>query len=156
MDEEVIFSEALEIPSLEQREAYLRQACAADAGLRRKVEELLLAHARGGNFLDDAAAAWNADLPTIGRPAVVEGPSSVIGPYKLLEQIGEGGFGVVFMAEQTEPVRRQVALKVLKPGMDSRQVIARFEAERQALALMDRVAHANSVAHGLQYDCAGQ
>src|SRR5262249_10773054 len=72
--------------------------------------------------------------------AVRERPGTVIGPYKLLEQIGEGGFGVVFMAEQTEPVRRKVALKVLKPGMDTRQVVARFEAERQALALMD---HAN-------------
>src|SRR5262249_25981798 len=66
-----------------------------------------------------------------------ERPGTVVGPYKLLEQIGEGGFGVVFLAEQTEPVRRRVALKVLKPGMDSRQVVARFEAERQALALMD-------------------
>src|SRR5262249_30530094 len=66
-----------------------------------------------------------------------EGPGAVIGPYKLLEQIGEGGFGVVYMAEQTQPVRRRVALKVLKPGMDTRQVVARFEAERQALAIMD-------------------
>src|SRR5262249_5112372 len=75
-------------------------------------------------------------VATVDRP-VTEGPGTVIGPYKLLEQIGEGGFGVVFMAEQTEPVRRKVALKVLKPGMDTRQVVARFEAERQALAIMD-------------------
>ena len=77
---------------------------------------------------------------TVFQSGVQEGPGSVIGPYKLLEQIGEGGFGVVYMAEQQQPVRRKVALKVIKPGMDTRQVIARFEAERQALALMD---HAN-------------
>src|SRR5262249_7344750 len=75
-------------------------------------------------------------VATVDRP-VTEGPGTVIGPYKLLEQIGEGGFGVVYMAEQTQPVRRKVALKVLKPGMDTRHVVARFEAERQALALMD-------------------
>src|SRR5205085_9242551 len=72
-----------------------------------------------------------------GEPTAGDCPGTVIGPYKLLEQIGEGGFGMVFLAEQSQPVRRQVALKVLKPGMDSRQVVARFEAERQALALMD-------------------
>src|ERR671932_22344 len=76
-------------------------------------------------------------VATIDEPSVTERPGAVIGPYKLLEQIGEGGFGVVFLAEQTKPVRRRVALKVLKPGMDSKQVVARFEAERQALALMD-------------------
>src|SRR5262249_28477180 len=81
----------------------------------------------------------SAQVATVGQP-ITERPGNVIGPYKLLEQIGEGGFGVVYMAEQTQPVRRKVALKVLKPGMDTRQVIARFEAERQALALMD---HAN-------------
>src|SRR5207302_5715597 len=73
---------------------------------------------------------------TVDQPAG-EGPGTAVGPYKLLEQIGEGGFGVVFMAEQTQPIRRRVALKVLKPGMDTRQVVARFEAERQALAIMD-------------------
>jgi serine/threonine protein kinase len=80
---------------------------------------------------------------TIDEPEITERPGTVIGPYKLLEQIGEGGFGVVFMAEQTQPMRRKVALKVLKPGMDTRQVVARFEAERQALALMDHpnIAH---------------
>src|SRR5438270_250516 len=75
-------------------------------------------------------------LETIYRP-VPEGPGSRIGPYKLLQQIGEGGFGVVYMAEQQEPVRRKVALKIIKPGMDTKEVIARFESERQALALMD-------------------
>src|SRR5579864_6732302 len=76
-------------------------------------------------------------MPTIDEAHLPERPGTIIGPYKLLEQIGEGGFGVVFMAEQTEPVRRKVALKILKPGMDTRQVVARFEAERQALAIMD-------------------
>src|SRR5207247_9797339 len=81
--------------------------------------------------------------PTLGVAAdeqpMSEGPGTVVGPYKLLEQIGEGGMGVVFMAEQTHPVRRKVALKLIKPGMDSKQVIARFEAGRQALAMMDHV-----------------
>src|SRR5204863_9102097 len=99
--------------------------------------------------LQDAAAVRPA--PFVGEgpevrsgatadvPLVTEQPGTVIGPYKLLQQIGEGGMGTVFMAEQTQPVHRKVALKVVKPGMDSRQVIARFEAERQALALMDHV-----------------
>src|SRR5262245_5345372 len=137
MDEEAIFCEALEIPSSEGREAYLSRACASDPGLRGKVEELLLAHAQAGRFLDNAAAAWNAELPTSDHQPVAERPDSVIGPYKLLEQVGEGGMGLVFVAEQSRPVRRKVALKLIKPGMDSKQVVARFEAERQALALMD-------------------
>jgi serine/threonine protein kinase/Flp pilus assembly protein TadD len=100
--------------------------------LRAEVEALLRANECSGDLLDlpDKPAA------TIDEP-ITERPGTVIGPYKLLEQIGEGGFGIVFMAEQTQPLRRKVALKVLKPGMDTRQVIARFEAERQALALMD-------------------
>jgi serine/threonine protein kinase/Tfp pilus assembly protein PilF len=143
MDEEAIFLTALEMESADQRAAYLDQACAGDPGLRRKVEELLGAHGRAGCFLDNAAAAWNAQLP-IGNPqSRAERPGTVIGPYKLMEQIGEGGMGLVFVAEQQQPVRRRVALKIIKPGMDSRQVIARFEAERQALALMDHpnIAH---------------
>ncbi len=91
------------------------------------------AHQQTNSLLDSPAAALVA---TMDEP-IPEGPGTVIGPYKLLEQIGEGGFGVVFMAEQQQPVRRKVALKVLKPGMDTHQVVARFEAERQALALMD-------------------
>ena len=87
-----------------------------------------------GSFLESPATGRGV---TVDLPSVCEAPGTVIGPYKLLEQIGEGGFGVVFMAEQTQPVRRKVALKVLKPGMDTRQVVARFEAERQALAIMD-------------------
>src|SRR5262249_16228973 len=96
------------------------------------VEGLLEAHARIGRFLESPAVALNGDLAALDA-----GRSAVIGPYKLLQPIGEGGMGTVFLAEQSHPIHRQLALKVLKPGMDSRQVIARFEAERQALALMD-------------------
>ena len=131
MDEESIFLEALQKPTPADRMAYLAQACAGKGELRRDIERLLQAHERAGNFLQG-----NPGVATIDHP-VSEGPGTVFGPYKLLEQIGEGGFGVVFMAEQQRPVRRKVALKVLKPGMDTRQIIARFEAERQALALMD-------------------
>jgi WD40 repeat protein/serine/threonine protein kinase len=119
--------------------AFLDQACGADAELRGRVAQLLRAHQAMGSIHCGAA---DAPAATTDEPRG-EGPSTVIGSYKLLEQIGEGGFGVVFMAEQTQPVRRKVALKVLKPGMDTRQVVARFEAERQALALMDHpnIAH---------------
>jgi WD40 repeat protein/serine/threonine protein kinase len=139
MDEEAIFTAAVEMESAGQRAAYLDKVCAGRADLRRKVEELLCAHVQAGHLLDEAAAAWNAHLPMSDPQAIAERPGTVIGPYKLLEQIGEGGFGVVFMAEQQQPVRRKVALKIIKPGMDTRQVIARFEAERQALALMDHL-----------------
>jgi tetratricopeptide (TPR) repeat protein len=127
-----IFCEALERPSSAEQAAYLDQACRHDPALRRRVERLLEAHAQADSFL--------AAGPSVERPTSdwrVESGGTLIGPYKLLEQIGEGGFGVVFLAEQQEPIRRKVALKVLKPGMDTRQVVARFEAERQALALMD-------------------
>jgi serine/threonine protein kinase len=137
MDEEAIFTAALDMASADERAAYLARACAGNADLRRQVEELLAAHGQAGRFLDDAAAVWNAHLPIGDTDATAEGPGTEVGPYKLLEQIGEGGMGLVFMAEQTRPVHRRVALKVLKPGMDTRQVVARFEAERQALALMD-------------------
>src|SRR5205814_1926855 len=103
---------------------------------RARVDALLRAHGRPQQLLD---APPRGDAETPG-PEMAERPGSVIGSYRLLEEIGEGGFGIVFMAEQTQPVRRKVALKVLKPGMDTRQVVARFEAERQALALME---HAN-------------
>src|SRR5262245_31012650 len=131
-----LFLKALELGSSAERQHYLDAACAGDAGLRYEVESLLEADAGAGSFLESPAPT-PCPLGTAEEPPVVECPSTVIGTYKLLEQIGEGGFGVVFMAEQTEPVRRKVALKVLKPGMDTRHVIARFEAERQALALMD-------------------
>ena len=138
-DREVaVFSDARRLPSGE-RAAFLDKACVGDAALRRRVEELLLASDEAGNFLESPAAV--APGGTIRGPAMpAEKPGDKIGRYKLLQQIGEGGCGVVYMAEQEEPVRRRVALKVIKLGMDTQQVIARFEAERQALALMD---HAN-------------
>jgi serine/threonine protein kinase/WD40 repeat protein len=131
LPQESIFLDALEVPPA-GRAAFLDRACAGDAALRAAVEELLRAHDRTGDLLDlPDARATGPD-----RPEPVS-PGAVVGPYKLLQQIGEGGMGTVFLAEQAHPVRRQVALKVIKPGMDSRQVVARFEAERQALALMD-------------------
>jgi serine/threonine protein kinase/tetratricopeptide (TPR) repeat protein len=131
---EALFFAALEKGSAEERLAYLDQASAGDPDLRRRVEKMLAAQAVAGSFLEHPAA--NPVVTTDQQP-VTEGPGTVIGPYKLMEQIGEGGMGLVFVAQQQRPVRRKVALKVIKPGMDTRQVIARFEAERQALALMD-------------------
>jgi serine/threonine protein kinase/tetratricopeptide (TPR) repeat protein len=129
---ETIFGEAVEIAARGDRDAYLDRACGRDESLRRQVESLLVAHDRAGDFLGSPTIAVTADQPRLS-----EGPGTTIGSYKLLEVIGEGGMGTVYMAEQTEPVRRRVALKVIKPGMDTKQVIARFEAERQALAMMD-------------------
>jgi serine/threonine protein kinase len=131
--EETIFHAALEIDAADQRSAYLDAACAGHEDVRQRVEALLRRHASAEGPLDRPAIR----LATSAADTASEGPGTVIGPYKLLEQIGEGGMGLVFMADQMQPVRRRVALKVLKPGMDTRQVVARFEAERQALALMD-------------------
>jgi serine/threonine protein kinase/tetratricopeptide (TPR) repeat protein len=117
----------------DQWPAFLEEACGGNAELRVRVDQLLHAHQEMGSIHGGGAEAPGT---TIDQPHT-EHPGSVIGAYKLLEQIGEGGFGAVFMAEQVQPVRRKVALKVLKPGMDTRQVVARFEAERQALAIMD-------------------
>jgi serine/threonine protein kinase len=130
-----ILCEAVERSTPEERAAYLDDACGTDRELRSRVEALMQAHQRAGNFLGGKSPAAGF-AATVDDP-ITERPGTVIGPYKLLEQIGEGGFGVVFMAEQEKPLRRKVALKVLKPGMDTRQVVTRFEAERQALALMD-------------------
>jgi serine/threonine protein kinase/Tfp pilus assembly protein PilF len=134
-----LFLQARELRSPSERQLYLDGACAGDTGLRAEVEGLLEAAAQAGSFLESPAP----QLAGTAAGLVNERPGTIIGAYKLLEQIGEGGFGVVFMAEQTRPVRRKVALKVLKPGMDTRQVVGRFEAERQALALMDHpnIAH---------------
>jgi hypothetical protein len=131
--EEAIFHAALEIEAAEERAAYLNAACGDQAGLRRRVEALLRRCAEAEGPLDRPAV----NVVATTEPPLAEQPGTVIGPYKLLEQIGEGGMGLVFMAEQSQPVRRTVALKVVKPGMDTKQVVARFEAERQALALMD-------------------
>src|SRR5438093_2957545 len=129
-----IFLSAIEICSAAERAAYLDQACAGNQPLRAEVEALVQAHEKPQRLLDAPAVS----PPTLDEP-LREAPGTIIGPYKLLQQIGEGGMGVVWMAEQTQPVQRKVALKVIKPGMDSRQVIGRFEAERQALAMMDHV-----------------
>src|SRR5262249_28857164 len=114
-------------------EAYLQQVCGGEAALGQRVRALLGAYEESASFLEAPPAGL---LATVDEPPR-ERPGTVIGPYKLLEQIGEGGMGLGFVAAQQQPVRRRVALKVIKPGMDTREVIARFEAERQALALMD-------------------
>jgi serine/threonine protein kinase/WD40 repeat protein len=132
-----LFMAALDQPA-EARAAYLSEACGGDHALRRQVEAMLQAHGVADSFLEKPAAAMGATVDLPATPAG-EGQGSRIGPYKLLQQIGEGGMGVVWMAEQQEPVRRMVAVKIIKPGMDSAQVIARFEVERQALALMDHL-----------------
>jgi serine/threonine protein kinase/tetratricopeptide (TPR) repeat protein len=136
--DETIFEGAVKLPP-DQRAAYLEEACGDDARLRQRVEALLQAHEQTGEILDKPPAAVSAEtfVITAGMVAVTEKAGDRIGRYKLLQQIGEGGCGVVYMAEQEEPVRRRVALKVIKLGMDTRSVVARFEAERQALALMD-------------------
>src|SRR5262245_39353994 len=131
-NEEELFAAAIEKP-VEERAAFLDDACGGDASLRAQLEALVSAHDRPDSLLDEPACD---ETLQIAHP-LAEDVGTMIGPYKLLEHIGEGGFGAGFMAEQTHPVKRKVALKVLKPGMDTRQVIARFEAERQALALMD-------------------
>src|SRR6516225_5435865 len=133
MSESGIFKAAVKLPP-NRRAVYLDQACGSDAELRREVESLLLAHDATSGFLEYVPAGPD---PTEDYQPITEQPGTVIGPYKLMEQIGEGGMGLVFVAEQQHPLRRKVALKIIKPGMDSRDVIARFEAERQALALMD-------------------
>jgi WD40 repeat protein/serine/threonine protein kinase len=134
LDEQAIFEVARKIDAREAREAYLVQICGDEAAIERRVRALLKAHDESVSFLESPAARLPA---TADEQPLTERPGAVIGPYKLLQQIGEGGMGVVYMAEQEQPIRRRVALKIIKPGMDSAQVIARFEAERQALALMD-------------------
>jgi serine/threonine protein kinase/tetratricopeptide (TPR) repeat protein len=132
LPEESIFGQALELTSAAERAAFLDQACSDNPALRAEVEALLHAHQRSGDLLD---LPENVQ-PMMSLPAH-ESPATFVGPYKLLEQIGEGGMGTVWMAEQTDPIQRRVAVKVIKAGMDSKQVLARFEAERQALALME-------------------
>ncbi len=145
--DETIFAAALQWETPAQRAAYLDEACAENPALRARVEELLRASDGAQTFLERPVGvprpAPGAGAPTLRvgltdlLPPSGEGPGSRVGRYKLLQQIGEGGCGTVFMAEQEEPVRRRVALKVIKLGMDTKSVVARFEAERQALAMMD-------------------
>jgi WD40 repeat protein/serine/threonine protein kinase len=157
LDEKAIFNVARKIDSPDARAEYLHQVCGVDGVLFQRVDTLLRAYAeqasflelppagsapptfeQAGSFLEALASAIVVEsaFNTVHQP-LPERPGTEIGPYKLLQVIGEGGMGVVYMAEQQEPVERRVALKIIKPGMDSRQVIARFEAERQALALME-------------------
>jgi WD40 repeat protein/serine/threonine protein kinase len=161
---ESILASAVDIDSPAERRRFVERACGGDPELRRRVEELVENHFHAGSFLEQPAVGPAetappdtpaADTPTPPRepPAA---PADVIGPYKLLEVVGEGGMGTVYLAEQQEPIRRLVALKVIKPGMDSKAVLARFEAERQALALMDhpniaRVLDAGATPSGRPY-----
>ncbi|MGO9464171.1 MAG: serine/threonine protein kinase, partial [Isosphaeraceae bacterium] len=147
----------------EEWDGYVGEACGGDTELEQQLGQLLQVHREAGSFLDRPAAAMGATGAFTSGPGeeaatlrLRERPGTIIGPYKLLQQLGEGGMGTVFMAEQTQPVQRKVAIKVIKPGMDSRQVIARFEAERQALAVMDhvniaRVLDAGTTESGLPY-----
>jgi len=163
MNEETIFQEALS-RSPEERAAFLEQACAGRPDLRAAAEALLAAHAKPGNVLDkppaDLGQTVNSDagagqpkhtgeytpqpdeappqpVPTTDYAPKVEPGLVIAGRYTLQQKIGEGGMGEVWVAKQTEPVKRKVALKLIKTGMDSKAVLARFEQERQALALMD-------------------
>jgi serine/threonine protein kinase/WD40 repeat protein len=161
--EEAIFEAAFALPASE-RAAYLDRTCGGNAGLRQLVEALLKADEEAGEFLESPAPgaepspAADPQTPRAVSETTpsIEKPGDRIGRYKLLQQIGEGGCGVVYMAEQETPVRRKVALKVIKLGMDTKQVIARFEAERQALALMDhpniaKVLDASATENGRPY-----
>ena len=132
MTAEKIFEGAIILPTPQERAAYVRGACGEDQALRQQVESLIQAHEEVGGFMPTDPGEAVITIPD--RP-LSEGEGTCIGRYKLLQRIGEGGMGVVWMAEQTQPVQRKVALKVIKAGMDSGQVIARFEAERQALAM---------------------
>ena len=135
--EELLFGLALTKPTAE-RAAFLDRECGGDSALRRRVEALLAAHEQPDTLL---ATQGETNRPTMkdefAEVPADEAVGQTLGRYKLLERVGEGGCGVVYVAEQTEPVRRRVALKVIKLGMDTKQVVARFEAERQALAMMD-------------------
>src|SRR5215831_20519644 len=166
MTEEELFEAARHIRDASERAAYLDRACAADPPMRERVEALLRSDAEARGFLEEPVipeeltgnvvpGRW-VDLADARR--LPEAPGSRIGPYKLLQLLGEGGMGAVYAAEQEEPVKRRVALKIIKAGLDSARIVARFEQERQALAMMDhpniaRVLDAGTIgvdAHGLQ------
>jgi serine/threonine protein kinase len=147
---EAIFFAALAKTDPSDRAAYLDEACGADSELRRRVDRLLAAHPKAGEFLEQGPVERNPTGAFLSQPVVAPPPDAALesnspeqpgvvlaGRYQLLEQVGEGGMGTVWLAQQTEPVKRRVAVKLIKAGMDSKQVLASFEAERQALALMD-------------------
>ena len=135
MDELDIFSAALGLATSAERDKFLDEACGENESLRNRIETLLRSSEEASRFMESPPSGVEG-RPAIDQP-LTEQPGDTIGHYNLLQQIGEGGMGVIYMAEQSEPVQRRVALKIIKPGMDTRQVIARFEAERQALAMMD-------------------
>ncbi|MBA4065269.1 MAG: serine/threonine protein kinase, partial [Isosphaera sp.] len=145
MDESAVFAEALALTDPAARAAFLDRACAGNPELRRQVEELLAAHGEAGHVLDHPPQPGTIPEfthPQHFMPSAPPAPAVTVGTviadrYKLLERLGEGGMGAVWLAEQSEPVRRKVALKLIRDGLDGRQVLARFEAERQALAMMD-------------------
>jgi serine/threonine protein kinase len=154
LNERDLFVAALAIQDPAARACFLDQACAGAAGLRRRLETLLQHHGQAGGVLE-LPAAETGTRPYVPAAAAEE-VGTFIGPYKLLQKLGEGGMGTVYLAEQTEPVRRRVALKIIKAGLDSRQVLARFEQERQALALMDhphiaKILDGGSTADGRPY-----
>jgi hypothetical protein len=130
-NKETIFHQACEINDVSQRASFIAQACQGDESLRAEIEELLKLDDQRDSLLDFELT--NLDQTSDSFP-ILEKPGDEIGPFKLLQKVGEGGMCVVYMAEQKVPVRRRVALKIIKPGMDTREVVARFEAERQALA----------------------
>jgi len=137
---ETLFDAALELKSPVERAEFLERECGGDAALRSRLEGLLTAHERSQKFFDNCRPSFSSPeelYAGVSVQATEEEVGQRIGPYKLLQKIGEGGCGVVYMAEQDKPVRRRVALKIIKLGMDTKNVIARFEAERQALAMMD-------------------
>ncbi len=158
---DTVFCEAISIDDPVARAAYIKRSCGLNSELHHRVEALLVAHFRAGSFLDQPvnAVPTAAHFPPASgfvTASLTPGVGSTVGPYKLRELLGEGGMGSVFVAEQEKPVRRKVALKIIKPGMGSRQVVARFESERQALALMDhpniaRVLDAGTTDNGLPY-----
>ena len=133
-----IFGDALALPA-EERQRFIEEACRGDDELRKRIEGLVLAYESAGGFMSAQPGAESPDPIRDGPspPRVADAEGNFIGRYKLLQKLGEGGCGVVWMAEQAEPVRRRVAIKIIKLGMDTKEVIARFDAERQALAMMD-------------------
>ncbi len=156
-DLESIFSQAIELADPIRRDDYLDRACAGDAKLHNRISSLLEASRRASSFMEEAVAEIDLDaLQSLESSPIGEQPGDVVGRYTLQQQLGEGGMGTVFLAEQAEPVQRQVAIKIVKPGLDTKEVIARFESERQALAMMDhpniaRVLDAGATERGRPY-----